>query len=157
MNYSKITLCFLLFAFCFFTCFAQHASNLKGDETPKYAVLTVIVFTLVLFTTLFLFLPILKAFGKWVTDKRHNYLAAKTAKREAAIAAATVHVNELTTTRNISEEAAAIAMALHLYLNENRDEESEIITFDTRLPRYAPWAQKNLVMKKVNLYHRKNR
>jgi len=47
------------------------------------------------------------------------------------------------------EELAAIAMAIHLCMNANRDEESEILTFNTMAPRYAPWAQKSLVMKKV--------
>jgi hypothetical protein len=38
---------------------------------------------------------------------------------------------------------------LHLYLNEYRDEESEIVTIDMPSARYSPWAQKELVMKRV--------
>lgn len=47
------------------------------------------------------------------------------------------------------EEIAAIAMALHLHLNSMHDEESEIITIDMPSKHFSPWAQKNLVMKKV--------
>jgi len=47
------------------------------------------------------------------------------------------------------EEIAAIGMALHLYLNSNRDEESEIITIDMPSAHYSPWALKSLVMKRV--------
>jgi len=47
------------------------------------------------------------------------------------------------------EEIAAITMGLHLYLNANRDEESEIITIDMPSARYSPWALKSLVMKRV--------
>jgi hypothetical protein len=50
---------------------------------------------------------------------------------------------------NNNEEVAAIAMALHLYLNANRDEESEIITIDMPSAHYSPWALKSLVMKRV--------
>jgi len=48
-----------------------------------------------------------------------------------------------------NEEIAAIGMALHLYLNANRDEESEIITIDMPSAHYSPWALKSLVMKRV--------
>jgi len=47
------------------------------------------------------------------------------------------------------EEVAAIAMALHLHLTANRDEESEIITIDMPSAHYSPWALKSLVMKRV--------
>jgi len=47
------------------------------------------------------------------------------------------------------EEVAAITMGLHLYLNANRDEESEVITIDMPSARYSPWALKSLVMKRV--------
>jgi hypothetical protein len=40
-------------------------------------------------------------------------------------------------------------MAMHYYLNAYRDEESEVITIDMPSARYSPWAQKNLVMKRV--------
>jgi len=52
-------------------------------------------------------------------------------------------------TVNNKEEIAAIGMALHLYLNTNRDEESEVITIDMPSAHYSPWALKSLVMKKV--------
>lgn len=65
------------------------------------------------------------------------------------------HTNTITSDTQIivsqekNEDIAAIGMALHLYLNEYRDEESEIITIDMPSAHYSPWAQKHLVMKKV--------
>ena len=47
------------------------------------------------------------------------------------------------------EEAATIAMALHLHLNSYRDEESEIITLNMPSARYSPWSLKSLSMKRV--------
>jgi hypothetical protein len=52
-------------------------------------------------------------------------------------------------TDNNTEKVAAIAAALHLYFNSNRDEESEIITIDMPSAHYSPWALKSLVMKRV--------
>jgi len=117
----------------------------------KYSVITVIAATLVVFTILFITLIMLKSFGKWLTEMRQKYWEHKQQKRElkAAQAAAALLEEEPKEPGN-SEEIAAIAMALHLYLNANRDEESEVITFDPMAPRYSPWAQKNLVMKRVS-------
>ncbi|MCL2290906.1 MAG: hypothetical protein FWC34_09440 [Bacteroidetes bacterium] len=116
----------------------------------KYGVLTVIVATLVVFTILFISLIMLKSFGKWLTETRSKYLERKEKKLEfKAAQAASAALDEEAKELGNSEELAAIAMALHLYLNANRDEESEVITFDTLAPRYSPWAQKGLVMKRV--------
>jgi len=116
----------------------------------KYSVITVVAATLVVFTILFITLIMLKSFGKWLTEMRQKYWEYKQQRRELkATQAAAVMLDEETKEPDNSEEIAAIAMALHLYLNANRDEESEIITFDPMAPRYSPWAQKNLVMKRV--------
>ena len=40
------------------------------------------------------------------------------------------------------DENAAIAMALHLYLNEMHDEESNVITIKPTERRYSPWSSK---------------
>ena len=115
----------------------------------KYSVITVIAATLVVFTILFITLIMLKSFGKWLTEMRQKRLAYKQEQRELKAAQVAAVVPNEETKGSGGEEIAAIAMALHLYLNANRDEESEIITFDPLAPRYSPWAQKNLVMKKV--------
>ena len=116
----------------------------------KYSVITVVAATLVVFTILFITLIMLKSFGKWLAETRQKYLERKQEKCELkATQTAAVMLDEETKEPDNSEEIAAIAMALHLYLNANRDEESEIITFDPMAPRYSPWAQKNLVMKRV--------
>lgn len=40
------------------------------------------------------------------------------------------------------DETAAIAMALHLYFEEQHDEESNIITIKRTQRRYSPWSSK---------------
>jgi hypothetical protein len=40
------------------------------------------------------------------------------------------------------EEAAAISMALHLYVNELHDEENRILTIKKISRRYSPWSSK---------------
>lgn len=46
-------------------------------------------------------------------------------------------------------EAAAIAMALHLYLNDQHDEESNIITIKKISRRYSPWSSKLYGMREI--------
>ena len=41
-----------------------------------------------------------------------------------------------------ADEITAIAMALHLYFEEEHDEESDIITIKTVERRYSPWSSK---------------
>ena len=81
----------------------------------------------------------LKIFGKWANEKILNPFAQEDIKNEKKEAS-----NELT-----DEKIAAITMAMHYYFNSYRDEESEVITIDMPSAHYSPWAQKNLVMKKV--------
>ncbi|MCL2436109.1 MAG: OadG family protein [Lentimicrobiaceae bacterium] len=117
----------------------------------KYSVLTVIAFTLVIFTILFLSLIVLKSLGKRALEMRRKYLNHKRKRLEDKAAKLTpvALVEETNEEPDRGEKAAAITMALHLYLNANRDEESEIITIEMPPARYSPWAQKNLVMKRV--------
>ena len=66
----------------------------------------------------------------------------------------TIHQNEKPENEEIeeditSEEIAAAMMALHLYLTDVHDTESEIITIETPSAHYSPWAQKHLIIKKV--------
>lgn len=44
---------------------------------------------------------------------------------------------------------AAIAMALHLFLDENHDEESNVVTIMHRIRRYSPWSMKPYSMPDV--------
>jgi len=117
----------------------------------NYSVLTVIAFTLVIFTILFLSLIVLKSLGKWVLEMRRKYLNCKRKMHEDKVAklASVALVEEANEEPDRGEKVAAITMALHLYLNAHRDEESEIITIEMPTARYSPWAQKNLVMKRV--------
>lgn len=46
-------------------------------------------------------------------------------------------------------EAAAIAMALHLYLSDQHDEESNIITIKKISRRYSPWSSKLYGMREI--------
>jgi len=80
--------------------------------------------------------------GKWANVKIFNTSVDN--EVEAEIEVKKENINELS-----SEKVAAITMALHLYLNAYRDEESEVITIDMPSAHYSPWAQKHLVMKRV--------
>jgi len=117
----------------------------------NYSVLTVIAFTLVIFTILFLSLIVLKSLGRRVLELRRKYLNHKRKVREekAAKLVPVMLSEETNEEPDCGEKVAAITMALHLYLNANRDEESEVITIEMPPARYSPWAQKNLVMKRV--------
>ena len=48
------------------------------------------------------------------------------------------------------EESAAIALALHMYLNEQHDEESGIITIKHIERRYSPWSSKIHTLNNIN-------
>ena len=116
-----------------------------------YGVVTVIAVTLAIFTILFLSMLMLKAFGKWLTELRGDYAAYKCKRRDRKVVKSSpaVVVGSMENGFHNTEELAAITMALHIYLNANRDEESEIITIEMPAARYSPWAQKNLAMKRV--------
>jgi len=110
-------------------------------------VIIVIAMTLVVFTILFLSMIMLKAFGKWLIEMKQRYSEHKLKK--AAKLSAVDFVEEVNREIPNNEELAAITLALHAHLNANRDEESEIITIEMPAARYSPWAQKNLIMKRV--------
>jgi hypothetical protein len=112
-------------------------------EAPKNAVLTVLLAAVAIFMTIFLFLLMLKPVGKFFLETWRKFLAKKVAEQKIV---ATV---EFPVKNTQEEEMAAIGMALHLYLDTHHDEESEILTFDTTASRYSPWAQKNLVLRRV--------
>lgn len=48
------------------------------------------------------------------------------------------------------ETNAAIAMALHMYFNEQHDEESNVITIKEVKKRYSPWSSKVYSFNNVN-------
>ncbi|MBK3518698.1 OadG family protein [Carboxylicivirga marina] len=48
------------------------------------------------------------------------------------------------------ETNAAIAMALHMYFNEQHDEESNVITIKEVKKRYSPWSSKVYNFNNVN-------
>jgi len=100
----------------------------------------IITVSAVVFIVLFLCYKIFTLLWKWSVQIRNNKVLT---------------VNSLDVNKKSEkplenqEDIAAISMALHLFLNENRDEESEIITIDMPSAHYSPWAQKHLVMKRV--------
>ena len=103
----------------------------------------------VVFTALILIFCMLKLFG-YGSKKIAQRNAQKTAAA-AAVPAATADASkkEDLPDQLTGEEAAAIAMALHLHFNSMHDEESEIITIDMPSAHYSPWAQKGLIMKRT--------
>ena len=87
-------------------------------------------------------MAIAKIIGKWANVKIFNPSVEN--ETEVEVELKKENSNELS-----NEKVAAITMALHLYLNAYRDEESEVITIDMPSAHYSPWAQKHLVMKRV--------
>lgn len=121
--------------------------RLKRDD--PYGIGLAIISMSVVFTALILIFCMLKLFG--YGSKK---IAQRNAQKAAAAAAIPATTDEASTKEDLhdqltGEEAAAIAMALHLHFNSMHDEESEIITIDMPSAHYSPWAQKELVMKRA--------
>lgn len=100
----------------------------------------------VVFAALIMIFIMLKIFGYTATRKDRKAKKEQEATTAAATSTSNVAANEVGPT---GEELAAITMALHLFFNSQHDEESEVITIDMPSKHYSPWAQKNLLMKKV--------
>jgi Na+-transporting methylmalonyl-CoA/oxaloacetate decarboxylase gamma subunit len=123
------------------------------EKKDRFGIGMAVISMSVVFIALFLIFLILKGFGKWVTKVKlgfiiHGHNHSKPAAVQNIPPLPIDKKNKRVRIDN-SEELAAMTMALHLYLNEYRDEESEIITIDMPSARYSPWAQKELVMKRV--------
>jgi hypothetical protein len=118
-------------------------SDIMRKNDPTGLALAVIAMSVV-FAALFVIYIMLKIFGKWgnvkITKPKTHGISKTAINSEDRI----IDEEEFN-----SEALAAITMAMHYYLNEYRDEESEIITIDMPSARYSPWAQKELVMKRV--------
>lgn len=121
--------------------------KLKRDDPHGFGL--AIISISVVFIALIVIYLMLKLFG-YATKKIAARNAAKAAPAEEPKAAvATTSAEKKDEDQITGEEAAAIAMALHLHFNSMHDEESEIITIDMPSAHYSPWAQKELTMKKT--------
>ncbi|MCR4965003.1 MAG: OadG family protein [Bacteroidales bacterium] len=123
--------------------------RLKRDD--PYGIGLAIISMSVVFTALILIFFMLKLFG-YGSKKIAQRNAAKNAPAATAMASAAKsgeNANKEGEPEQLTgEEAAAIAMALHLHFNSMHDEESEVITISMPSAHYSPWAQKELVMKR---------
>lgn len=71
-----------------------------------------------------------------------QYFSIRASKKKVAKATGKSH-KEISDVKSISsEEIAAISMALHLYLHEVHDNESNVITIKRIERRYSPWNSK---------------
>lgn len=121
--------------------------KLKRDDPHGFGL--AIISISVVFIALIVIYLMLKLFG-YATKKIAARNATKNAPAEEPKAAVTSAPADKKDDNQITgEEAAAIAMALHLHFNSMHDEESEIITIDMPSAHYSPWAQKELTMKKT--------
>jgi Na+-transporting methylmalonyl-CoA/oxaloacetate decarboxylase gamma subunit len=118
------------------------SDKMKKDDPTGLALSTIAMS--VVFAALFIIYVMMKIFGKFGNVKISKSKVHETQKREIKSEDKKETNKELD-----SEKLAAIAMAMHYYFNEHRDEESEIITIDMPSARYSPWAQKELVIKRV--------
>jgi len=116
----------------------------KMEKNDPNGILMTIIAMAVVFCVLFVIFVMLKIFGKF-----GNVKFIKSVKPEKSEPVHTIGEKKQTKREFDSEKLAAITIAMHYYLHEFRDEESEIVTIDMPSARYSPWAQKELVMKRV--------
>ena len=122
-------------------------SETKSDvmkKNDRFGIGMAIIAMSVVFVALFIIYIMLKIFGKFANVKILKPKEQPVLKSEQKS-----ENKPLTSDDFDSEKLAAITMAMHYFLNEYRDEESEIITIDMPSAHYSPWAQKELVMKRV--------
>ncbi|MCL2167853.1 MAG: OadG family protein [Lentimicrobiaceae bacterium] len=120
---------------------SETKSDIMKQHDPIGMNMAIIAMSVV-FGALFIIYIIMKIFGKWSNRKPKKQL--ETSTKEITMQGKKEKGEDFD-----SEKLAAVTMAMHYYLNEYRDEESEVITIDMPSARYSPWAQKNLVMKRV--------
>lgn len=118
------------------------------QKSDPYGLGLAIISISVVFVALILIYLMLKIFGH-VSTRKNRKAASEANANTVAVAQNPIdeqHIDEGPS----GEELAAITMALHLHLTGQHDEESEIITIESPSAHYSPWAQKSLVMKRVN-------
>ncbi len=98
-----------------------------------------IVGYLIVFGALVLLYAIFSSFPKLM-----NYLAKQRLRSQGRTEIAKTDTLDIT-----GPEGAAIAMALHLYFEEQHDEESGVITIKKVSRRYSPWSSKLYGMREV--------
>jgi len=113
-------------------------------KNDRFGINLAVISLSVVFTALFVIFIMLKIFGRFGNVKILKAKSHTVSKPEQKSEIAKQTPKEFD-----SEKLAAITMAMHYFLNEYRDEESEIVTIDMPSARYSPWAQKELVMKRV--------
>lgn len=73
-----------------------------------------------------------------LVPKIHTYCTERKLRKQGKI-----KKDEVFEASNVSgEENAAIAMAIYMYMNEQHDEESGVITIKRIQRRYSPWSSK---------------
>jgi glutaconyl-CoA/methylmalonyl-CoA decarboxylase subunit delta len=108
--------------------------NIQDDHLLIFAVgYTVVFLSLAFLWFVFANLPFL-------LKMKERFVAAK--RKRNAVATAELKTEVLENGAISGEEAAAIAMALHLYVNEVHDVENTILTIRKISRRYSPWNSK---------------
>lgn len=91
-----------------------------------------VVGILVVFTVLTILVVVFTAIGKVM-----GYLARRRMTEDGKTE------EEVNKTKQLnSYESTAISYAIHLYLSELHDEESNVITFKQKSKKYSPWSSK---------------
>ncbi|QZE14939.1 OadG family protein [Halosquirtibacter laminarini] len=101
------------------------------------------IITLVGYFVVFLVLvTLIIAFG-WAMPLILNKMKKKSKKQKSIGSKTEANIQDTTSDSDITAgESAAIAMALHLFLNNQHDEESNVITIKNIKRRYSPWNSK---------------
>jgi len=137
--------------------FTPGAQNYPIDEATKselvqaqdqYGIILTIISMTVVFSALFIIYVLLKL------SARLNLLVPvwikKYQDKKQGISSEVAMKKVIDPTKADSgEELAAIGMAIHLHFNKNHDYESEIITIETPKVHASPWAQKQLIHRRI--------
>ncbi|MDR1758768.1 MAG: OadG family protein [Bacteroidales bacterium] len=122
------------------------AENLA--ENDKHGVGLALISMTVVFSVLIIIFLILKLFSR-LSKKKKNKKTLISEETGAPMQGENSSVEDIDDDIN-GEVISAIAAAIHLHYTCQHDAESEIITIEQNESRYSPWAQKFLVIKKIN-------
>lgn len=118
------------------------------QQRDKYGLALMVIAMTVVFSSLFIIFVVMKLSGRlnalipaW-TKKYKD-------KKQGITSEPSVKDGVESTNVDSGEEMAAIGMALHLYFDTNHDYESEIITIETPKVHASPWAQKQLIHRRI--------
>lgn len=118
------------------------------QQRDKYGLALMVIAMTVVFSSLFIIFVVMKLSGR-LNALIPTWIKKYKDKKQGITSEPSVKEGVEPTDVDSGEEMAAIGMALHLYFNTNHDYESEIITIETPKVHASPWAQKQLIHRRI--------